>query len=188
MSVISTTVLAFSMSADAFAASIGKGAALKKPKISDALRAGAVFGVVETIMPVLGWLIGLAASSFIASIDHWIAFGLLSLIGGKMIYEGLTEGDEEDDEKQPHNMMGVVLIAIATSIDAMAVGVTLAFLDINIWISALAIGFVTFLMATLGIMTGHYIGSKVGKYAEVLGGVALFCIGAAILCEHLGIV
>ena len=186
MGITSTTVVALSMSADAFAASVSKGVVMKKPKISEALRVGFVFGAVETITPIIGWVIGAAASSFITSIDHWIAFCILSVIGGRMLIESRKK--EERAKKEKHNLGLLILTAIGTSIDAMAVGVTIAFLDANILIIALAIGFATFAMATMGIMTGHYIGIKSGKVAEALGGIGLFLIGLNILLEHLGII
>ena len=174
------------MSADAFAAAISKGVALKKPKISYAMRIGLVFGGVETLTPIIGWLLGIMASSLIASVDHWVAFCLLSLIGGKMIYEGFH--NEEAERKESHKLSILILTAIGTSIDAMAVGATLALLNVNIWIMAGMIGAATFLMATIGIMTGHYIGTKVGKIAEILGGLCLIAIGVKILLEHTGVI
>lgn len=184
MAVISNTILAFSMSADAFAASVGKGAALKKPRIIQSLRIGAIFGGIEAITPVIGWAIGLAASSFIQAIDHWVAFTILAIVGGKMIYEGIYGQHEE--KKESHKLSIIVLTAIGTSIDALAVGVSLALIDINIITMALMIGGATFVMSTIGIMTGHYIGKKAGKIAEIGGGFCLIGIGAKILLEHLG--
>lgn len=184
MSLVSNTIIAFSMSADAFAASIGKGVALRKPKLGYAMRIGLVFGGVETITPIIGWLLGLMASDFIATVDHWVAFAILSLIGGKMMYEGLH--NQEAERKESHKLGILILTAIGTSIDAMAVGATLALLDINIWLMAAMIGTATFTMATIGIMTGHYIGTKAGKIAEILGGLCLIAIGTKILIEHLG--
>lgn len=184
MSIVSTTILAFSMSADAFAASVGKGAGLSKPKLKDAAYVGAIFGGVETITPVIGWVAGIAASSFITSVDHWIAFTILGLVGTKMMLESLAKEKPAARQAQ-HKTGALVLTAIGTSIDAMAVGATMAFLDMNIWICALAIGSATFLMATIGIMTGHYIGTKGGRIAEALGGAGLIAIGAGILVEHL---
>ncbi|MDY0029279.1 MAG: manganese efflux pump MntP family protein [Pseudobdellovibrionaceae bacterium] len=172
------------MSADAFAASIGKGTALQKPHIKDAARIGMIFGVIEAITPIIGWLAGAAASSLIASIDHWIAFTILSIIGSKMLFESFKTAQEEQIKN--HKIGALILTAIGTSIDALAVGATLAFLNMNIWLSAFAIGMATFLMATIGIMTGHYIGSKGGKIAEAIGGLGLFAIGIWILIDHLG--
>lgn len=185
MSVISNTILAFSMSADAFAASVSKGVVLRKPKLTEAMRIGAIFGSIETITPIIGWVIGLAASRFIESIDHWVAFIILLIIGGKMIFEGLT--NEHKEKKESHKLSVLIFTAIGTSIDAMAVGVTLALIDANIIVTALMIGTATFIMSTIGIMTGHYIGMKAGKIAEISGGLCLIAIGSKILFEHLGI-
>lgn len=187
MSILSTTAIAFSMSADAFAVSVAKGASLRKPRWRDALRSGAVFGIVEAMTPIIGWCIGLAASRYIEAIDHWIAFAILGAVGGKLVWESFEAEQPEEDKPQRHGLGVLVLTAIGTSIDALAVGVTLAFLDASIWVSAAAIGSATFLMASLGFMTGHYIGSKAGKYAELLGGITLIGIGTHILLSHLGI-
>lgn len=188
MSIVSTTVLAFSMSADAFAVSVAKGATLQKPRWRDALRSGAIFGTVEAITPVIGWLLGVAASRYIEAIDHWAAFLILLAVGGKLVWESFQPEDEAAEKPQRHGLGVTILTAIGTSIDAMAVGVTLAFVDANIWLTAAAIGGATCLMVTLGFMTGHYIGSKVGKYAERLGGLALIGIGTHILLSHTGVI
>jgi len=182
MSIISNTIVAFSMSADAFAASVCKGVSLKRPKLSHAVRIGMVFGAIETLTPVIGWLLGVLASGMIASVDHWVAFVLLSIIGGKMVYEGFHKNEEEC--KETHKISVLIITAIGTSIDAMAVGATLAFLKVDIWIMAAMIGTATFIMATIGVMTGHYIGKQAGKAAEIIGGICLFAIGAKILIEH----
>lgn len=172
------------MSADAFAASVAKGAVLHRPRFGMAVRIGLVFGIIETITPVIGWLLGRAASPFIASVDHWVAFAILTLVGGRMIWEGAHNGPAE--RREAHTLGVLILTAIGTSIDAMAVGATLALLDTNIWLIAAMIGAATFLMATIGILTGHYIGAKAGKAAEILAGLCLIAIGAKILAEHLG--
>lgn len=172
------------MSADAFAVSVCKGASLQNPRLREAFRSGAIFGVVEAITPIIGWLIGLAASKHIEAIDHWVAFFILGVVGLKLMYEGIF-GAEEEEKPRSHSLGMLIVTAIGTSIDAMAVGVTLAFLPVNIWVSAAAIGTATCLMVTIGIMTGHYIGSKIGKYAEILGGIGLIAIGTLILCEHM---
>lgn len=184
MSLISNTVLAFSMSADAFAASLSKGVSLRKPKLREAMRIGAIFGMVEALTPLMGWLIGLAASRYIATIDHWVAFSILALIGGKMILEGLD--DVHTARRDSHKLHVLILTATCTSMDAMAVGVTLALMDADIILTSLMIGGATFLMATTGIMTGHYIGSKAGKIAEIFAGICLIAIGTKILFAHLG--
>lgn len=186
MSLVSNTILAFSMSADAFAAALSKGVALRKPKLSEAMRIGFIFGIIETITPVIGWLIGSVAGRFIEAIDHWVAFTILCAIGGKMIYEGFQHALVE--RKESHKLHILILTAIGTSIDAMAVGVTLALIDANIILMAAMIGMATFMMATIGIMAGHYVGTKAGKIAEILGGVCLIAIGSKILLDHLGMI
>lgn len=185
MSIVSNTALAFSMSADAFAAAVSKGTVLRHPPLTQAMRIGLIFGVVETVTPLLGWLVGLAFSRYIAEVDHWVAFVLLGAIGVKMIYEGLFHRDEE--KPTSHKLSILLLTALGTSIDAMAVGVTLAFLDANIVLMALMIGAATFLMATIGIMAGHWLGKRAGSAAEVMAGLCLIAIGSNILCEHLRI-
>lgn len=185
MSAISTAVLAISMSADAFAVSLSKGAGRRTPGLLNALKAGAVFGLVEGLMPIIGWLLGVAASGFIASVDHWIAFLLLAGVGLKMIHEGLQDVQEVESKPAP-GLRRTLVTAFATSIDAMAVGVTLAFVNMNIWVSAAAIGFATFIMVTIGMLVGHVVGSRLGKYAEIGAGVAVMLVGTGILCEHMG--
>ncbi len=178
------------MSTDAFAAAIGKGAAMRKPRFSDALRAGLIFGVIEAITPLIGWLLGRAASQYVEAFDHWIAFVLLGALGLHMIVAGL-KGDEDEDEaaddaqKPRHGFWALAATGFATSIDAMAIGVGLAFLDVHIGVVALVIGLCTLTMVTLGIMLGRALGSMVGKRAEIVGGAILIIIGCVILYEHL---
>ncbi len=177
-------LLALSMSTDAFAAAIAKGARLDRPSIGEALRTGLIFGGIETATPLIGWVMGKAASRFIAAYDHWIAFGILGAIGAKMIWDALRR---EPDEQKPssHSLAVLVLTAIGTSIDALAVGVTLAIIGANIIVNALAIGAATFTMVTIGTMMGRSLGERLGHWAEAAGGVALILIGSAILAEHI---
>ena len=188
MDVFSTVVVALSMSADAFAVAVAKGAGLRHPKPIEALRTGAVFGAVEAATPVIGWAVGALASRFVASVDHWIAFVILSALGIKMFVDSLSEEKKKKEKPSRHKWRTLVLAAIGSSIDAMGVGVTLAFIDANIWITAAAIGTATFVMASTGMMIGHIIGQRGGKYAEMLGGIMLVGIGTAILVEHVGLV
>jgi len=185
---ISIFVLGIAMSTDAFAAAIGKGAAMHKPRFSQALRAGVIFGTIEGLTPVVGWLLGLAAAKYITAWDHWIAFTVLGLLGLHMIYAGLKpdiEAAATDATKRGLGFWSLAATGLATSIDAMAVGVGLAFLDVNIGIVALVIGLTTLVMVTLGIMLGRILGSLAGKRAEIMGGFLLIAIGTAILYEHL---
>ena len=185
---ISIFLLGFAMSTDAFAAAVGKGAAMHKPRFPEALRAGVIFGTIEGLTPVVGWLLGLAAAKYVTAWDHWIAFTLLGLLGLHMIYAGLkpeSEGEATDATKPKHGFWSLAATGLATSIDAMAVGVGLAFIDVNIGVVALVIGLTTLVMVTLGIMLGRILGSLVGKRAEIMGGFLLIAIGAVILYEHL---
>jgi putative Mn2+ efflux pump MntP len=189
MSIFSTTVMAFSMSADAFAVSIAKGIKLPNTRLREALRIGALFGLVEGVTPLIGWMLGVAASGFIQAIDHWIAFTILSLVGGKMIYESLRTAPPEDARPaEPYKAGRLLLTAVGTSLDAMAIGVTLAFLNVNILLVSGVIGLATFLMVTLGVLAGQFLGAKMGRLAETLGGLGLLFIGTKILFEHLGYV
>ncbi len=174
------------MSTDAFAAAVGKGASLHKPKLREALRTGLIFGVIEAITPVIGWAAGLAAARYVTAFDHWIAFTLLTLLGLRMIYAGWRAPDAEEEEKpRKHSFFLLATTAVATSIDAMAVGVGLAFIDVDIIPTALAIGVTTMLAVTIGVMLGRVLGRIAGRRAEMAGGVVLIIIGCVILYEHL---
>lgn len=188
MSPLAILVLALSMSADAFAAAIGRGAA-HRPTLLQAIRSGLVFGGIETITPLLGWAAGSLAADYVEQIDHWIAFTLLALVGGHMIRQSLLEGRAEEEQAAPRRggMLLLVATAIGTSIDAAAVGVGLAFLDVNIWLVAGAIGFSTFVLTSIGMLIGKAAGTKLGRRAEFLGGIALIAIGTLILLEHLAL-
>ncbi len=188
MNPISIFLLGIAMSTDAFAAAVGKGAAMHKPRFPEALRAGVIFGTIEGLTPVIGWLLGLTAAKYINAWDHWIAFTLLGLLGLHMIYAGLkseSDGGATDAAKRRHGFWSLAATGLATSIDAMAVGVGLAFLDVNIGVVALVIGLTTLVMVTLGIMLGRILGRLAGKRAEIIGGFLLIAIGATILYEHL---
>ncbi|MCY0502284.1 manganese efflux pump MntP [Klebsiella pneumoniae] len=185
MNLSATILLAFGMSMDAFAASIGKGATLHKPKFSEAVRTGLIFGAIETLTPLVGWGLGMLASQFILEWNHWIAFVLLVFLGGRMIVEGFRgDSDEACEAPHRHGFWLLVTTAFATSLDAMAVGVGLAFLQVSIVTTALAIGCATFIMSTLGMMVGRFIGPLLGKRAEILGGIVLIGIGSEILWSH----
>ena len=185
MNLSATILLAFGMSMDAFAASIGKGATLHKPKFSEAVRTGLIFGAIETLTPLVGWGLGMLASQFILEWNHWIAFILLVVLGGRLIVEGFRgDSDEACEAPHRHGFWLLVTTAFATSLDAMAVGVGLAFLQVSIVTTALAIGCATFIMSTLGMMVGRFIGPLLGKRAEILGGIVLIGIGSEILWSH----
>ncbi len=192
MSPFAIAVLSLSMSADAFAAAIGRGAQ-HRPTLPQALRSGLVFGVVEAITPLIGFALGVAAAGFVEAVDHWIAFGLLGAVGARMIWEALKRDDDEAETPPPaskaasRGLLALIATAVGTSIDAGAVGVGLALLEANIWLIALSIGFATFVMATIGLLIGKVAGTRLGKVAELVGGLALILLGSKILLEHLGV-
>lgn len=187
MSVVAIILLAFSMSVDAFAVSVGRGAALGRTRLSEALRTGAIFGLVEAITPLIGWAAGFAASALVEAVDHWIAFALLAGVGGHMIYGAVCGGADDKDAADARNTSLPILLmtAVGTSLDAMAVGVSLAFLKVNILVVAMAIGTATFLMSSGGMMIGRAIGARWGTRAEIVAGLVLVGIGTMILYEHL---
>lgn len=185
MSLMAIILLAFSMSMDAFAVSVGRGASMGRPRLGEALRTGVVFGVVEAITPLIGWLAGVAASSYIATVDHWVAFVLLGAVGLNMLYAALKGEAPGDENKAGSSFLVLVATAVGTSLDAMAVGVSLAFLDVNIVVIALAIGLATFLLASGGMLVGRVIGERFGRYAEGVAGLVLIGLGSSILYEHL---
>lgn len=187
MTWFSTLIIAFAVSTDAFAAAVSKGASLTRPKFSEALRTGVIFGFIEALTPLAGWALGAAAAPYVQAWDHWIAFTILGALGLHMIYNGCKAEEEEDTPPRTrHSFWLLAATGFATSIDAMAVGVTLAFIDNNILVTATAIGLATLLMVTLGVMVGRLLGAVIGKRSEILGGMALIGIGSLILYEHLG--
>jgi putative Mn2+ efflux pump MntP len=180
--------IAIAMSTDAFAAAVVKGVELERPRWSEALRTGLIFGVIEGITPVVGWMLGSGASRFVQEWDHWIAFALLAGLGARMVRSGLSRpaaGDGQTEKPTSHPFWLLALTGFATSIDAMAIGVGLAFVDVPIWTVAVAIGCATFGMVTLGVMAGRALGAVAGRRAELVGGLLLIAIGATILDEHL---
>ncbi len=184
MNPLSILALALGMSADAFAAAVGRGAA-HRPTPLQAIRAGLVFGAVEAITPILGWFAGSAASSYVEKIDHWIAFALLALVGGHMIRAALAADDDAAPAPRNGRLLALVATAIGTSIDAAAVGVGLAFVTVDIRVVAAAIGVSTFLLTTIGMLIGGRVGVRFGRKAEIAGGGVLIVIGCLILVEHL---
>lgn len=192
MSPITILLLSLSLSADAFAAAIGRGA-VHRPTLSAAVRAGLVFGIIEAVTPVIGWALGLAAADIVRSVDHWIAFILLGMVGGKMIWEAChpTSPDAPtgaEPRKRGRGRLALVAVAIGTSLDAAAVGVSLAFLGVNIATVAVSVGLTTFVLATLGMLIGRAAGTRLGAAAELIGGILLIGMGTRILLEHLSLI
>ena len=190
MNLLTTILLALGMSVDAFAAALARGAGSLHYTWRQTVKTALIFGIVETITPLIGWLVGSMAQKFIAAYDHWLAFGLLLALGLKMIWGALHDDDDEataaDGNRTDTTLTLTIITAIATSIDSMVVGVGLAFLDANIWLTALAIGTSTTIMAAVGLQLGRLLGQKIGSRAEMAGGVVLIGIGTFILLEHLG--
>jgi putative Mn2+ efflux pump MntP len=182
--IASTTVaLAFSLAMDAFAAALGKGAALRRPSWGAALTVGAVFGAFQMVMPLIGFALGLAFADIIDAVDHWIAFGLLLLIGGRMAWEAF-KAEEEEEAGLKLTFSALFVAGFATSVDALAVGVPLALFETPVLISALVIGAVTFGLSTAGVFLGRVVGPLFGRWAVGIGGVGLVALGAKILIEH----
>jgi putative Mn2+ efflux pump MntP len=170
---------------DAFAVSIGAGLTLKTVDARQTFRLAWHFGLFQAMMPVLGWLAGLSIANWIAPVDHWIAFGLLAVIGAKMIYEALKDADGDAPRSDPTKGWSLVLLSVATSIDALAVGLSLALLDVDIWYPAVVIGLVAGAFTAVGMQLGTRFGALLGRRMEVVGGVILIGIGVQILVEHL---
>lgn len=177
-------LLAVGVSMDAFAVSIGKGLTAKRVTWREALTVGLWFGGFQALMPVIGYYLGISFADLVTKVDHWIAFGLLVLIGGNMIREAL----QKDDDKPADASFGfrtMLMLAIATSIDALALGISFAFLGTNLWQAILIIGLTTFAFSVVGLLIGKKVGSRFHTGAEILGGVILIAIGVKILIEHL---
>jgi Predicted membrane protein len=186
MDFITLVFIAIGLSVDSFAVSVSCGLMMCEITFRKATRIASSLAFFQALMPLIGWFIGRRIETLVIAFDHWLAFGLLSLIGGKMILESLKK---EEDKKMinPLNPKVLVLMSLATSIDALIVGVTfaLSYKNLNLYLSTLIIGFTTFFFSMLGILFGKRTGVKFGKKMEILGGVILFLIGIKILLEHI---
>ena len=186
MSFVEILLIGIGLSMDAFSVSVCKGLTTKRFSWKMALVCGLWFGFFQTLMPVIGYFLGDQFHQFIESVDHWIAFGLLYLIGLNMLFDALKKKkDQPSDGSLGFKTM--LLLAIATSIDALAVGITLACIEVNLWSSVLIIGVTTFLFSILGVKIGNVFGSKFEKSAGIIGAIILMLIGLKILLEHLGV-
>ncbi|MDO9548400.1 MAG: manganese efflux pump MntP family protein [Candidatus Marinimicrobia bacterium] len=184
MDFLSVFVIAVGLAMDAFAVSISCGFTVPSPKRWNAMKIAASFGAFQAIMPVIGWSVGRFFSSYIEAFDHWIAFILLGFIGIRMIYNAIAS-DKCETVADPTDLKTLLILSIATSIDALAVGVTFAFLQIHIISPVLIIGIITFLISSIGLLIGHKLGRYFEKRIEIFGGVVLIGIGIKILIEHL---
>lgn len=184
MTLVELVLIAVGLSMDAFAVAVCKGLAMPKINYKQTLLIAVFFGGFQGLMPLIGWALGTGFEKYITPIDHWIAFLLLAFIGGKMVYEAFNG---EEDGECTFSIKELFLLAVATSIDALAVGITFAFLKVNIITSISLIGAITFVLSLIGVMIGHFFGAKFKKTAEIAGGVILILIGLKILLEHLGV-
>jgi putative Mn2+ efflux pump MntP len=188
MPVLTLLAIALALAMDAFAVSLSTGICQCRIRPVQVLRMAAAFGLFQFLMPLAGWLLGLTFRAYIESFDHWVAFGLLALVGGKMIWEGLAGGGDAEVCEPKDNTQGLrlLLLAVATSIDALAVGLSFAVLNEPILHASLVIGAVCFVLTVVGLKLGCLVGrvAVISRYAEVLGGVVLVFIGLRILAEH----
>ena len=184
MGLIELFLIAVGLSMDAFAVSVCKGLAMPKCTFKKAAIVGLWFGGFQALMPAIGYILGAQFQEAIASIDHWIAFVLLALIGGNMIHEALDNDEEEADASL--DVKPMFLLAVATSIDALAIGIAFAFLKVNIIPAVCFIGIVTFIISFAGVKIGNVFGARYKNKAEIVGGVILILLGLKILLEHLG--
>lgn len=185
MGFVELLLLSVGLGMDAFAVSVCKGISMKKMNWKKTCIIGLYFGGFQALMPVLGYFLGSTFESVISNLDHWIAFGLLAIIGGNMIKDAFSkECDSFDDDVR---FKAMIVLAIATSIDALAVGITFAFLKVNLILTISMIGVITFILAIVGTKVGNRFGDKYEKKAEFVGGVILILLGIKILLEHMGI-
>jgi putative Mn2+ efflux pump MntP len=184
MDAITLTGLALALAMDAFAVALGTGAVLSRLTGRHIFRLGFHFGLFQALMPVIGWLAGRSIMQWVAAWDHWIAFSLLALIGGRMIYEAFRN-EEKADDRDPTKGLSLIALSIATSIDALAIGFSLSVIGVSIWMPALVIGMVAGVLTVTGMLLGGRIGDRWGTRVEIFGGLVLIAIGFKILIEHL---
>ena len=182
----SVFLIALAVSADAFAVALGKGLHMRRFNLRHAIIIAVTFAAFQAVMPVIGWLLGRSLEQYITEIDHWIAFSLLAIIGGKMLWDAFTGTDDGVDDDRLH-VRELLLLAVATSIDALAVGISFAFLSVSITESVIIIGITTLVLAFAGVVIGHRVGLKLRGPAEIIGGAILILIGTNILFTHLGV-
>lgn len=185
MSIVQQILMGLGLAMDATAVSICKGLKMKKVDYKYMIIIAGAFGLFQALMPLIGYYLGVSFKSYITSIDHWIAFVLLVIIGGKMLIEAFE--DEEDCSEITYDFKEIIMLAIATSIDALAVGITYAFLDVNIYLAITIIGVTTFICCVIGVFIGNRFGIKYKGKAEIAGGIILIGLGIKILLEHLNI-
>lgn len=179
--------IALSMAMDAFAVCLGVGANRQSEGLRPTFRLSFHFGLFQFLLPVIGWFAGLTVASYIKTSDHWVAFALLAFVGGRMIHSGFSK-EENNTIIDPSRGWTMVLLSVAVSIDALAIGLSLAMVNVNIWVPAVVIGIVTGLVSLLGLRLGNGLGRKFGKRMELIGGIVLIIIGLRILLSHIYII
>lgn len=175
---------------DAFAVSICQGLSMSHINWKRALVIAFFFGAFQAIMPLIGWALGTSFAELIEPVDHWVAFVLLAFVGAKMLWDGVHEDDEYDDcapDSEKLDMRELLMLSVATSIDALAVGISFAMLSVNIWVAIVVIGVVTFVLSLIGVGIGNAFGAHFRKPATIVGGIILILIGVKIVLEHLGL-
>lgn len=185
MTLVPLLLVALGVSADAFAVALGKGLHMRRLDLGQALLIAFSFAVFQAGMPVIGWLLGTKLAPYITAIDHWVAFGLLLLIGGKMLWEAFRPGEDTDADSDRIGARELLVLSVATSVDALAVGISFAFLPISIGPAVALIGVTTLVLSFVGVLLGHRAGNRFRGPAEIAGGLILIAIGASILYEHL---
>ena len=185
MGIYTIFLIGIGLAMDAFSVSVTDGIILKKPRLSQSAKIALFFGGFQFLMPVLGYILGSAFARYITAFDHWLAFALLGFVGGKMIWEAFHEKDECDEIKNPLDTYTLFILAIATSIDALAVGITFATMAVSVLFASALIGIITFFICLLGVYLGSWFGNLLGNKAEIIGGLVLIGIGLKILIEHL---
>jgi putative Mn2+ efflux pump MntP len=183
MEYLSVFLIALGLAADCFAVSLSGSVAMASLSFRQVLRTALAFGLFQGLMPVLGWLAGRSVVEYVEAYDHWVAFTLLTVIGVKMIWESFRSGDKPGSTDITRGLM-LLTLSLATSIDALAVGLTFAFIKINIVLAALTIGIIAFVATVIGMLLGRKVGGLVGKRVEVIGGLILIAIGIKIVIEH----
>ena len=187
MTFLPLLLIALGVSADAFAVALTKGLHMRRFNLRHAVIIALTFGLFQAVMPLLGWLLGTQFARYITEFDHWVAFGLLARVGGKMLYEAFSSHEDREKDTDRLNLRELAVLAIATSIDALAVGVTLAFLPVSIGWAILLIGVTTAVLTFVGVLVGRRVGARFGKPAEIAGGVILILIGVNVVLEHTGV-
>ncbi|WP_375407338.1 manganese efflux pump MntP family protein [uncultured Amnibacterium sp.] len=187
MSLPALLLIAFGVSADAFAVALTQGLRMRRRVLRNAVVIAGAFAVFQVVMPLIGWSIGTLFAGYITAVDHWVAFVLLVIIGGRMVWEAMTAPVQNDSGAYGLDLRRLVVLSFATSVDALAVGISFAFLDVNIWLAVGLVGVTTLVLSVAAVFIGQRVGARFKKPAELAGGIVLIFIGVQVLLEHLGV-